>query len=412
MNVGDVVERLERCLAADPTAMTLGQLATVIDEALMCQSALDHLMVRLVAAADAIEHGPGGESLLRRARLTNHHAAKIARRADVAAAFPSFAAALADGAVRGEHLDVLGGVLHDVDEAVRSEICDPFVADALLGVAQRGTPTELAREARNATRILDQRAGETEAARIRRQRKLKFTRHHDGTVSLHGNLGVDGAEVRRMIEQEQARLRAAERTLDPQERSTDEQLAADALTSLVRGGATHGGVTAPVNPTFVVQLRLDDLLDLFRSQWTHATTSDGLPLTAEFVRNLVPTAEIVPVLFDQSGLPVELARDARKRLATMIQRAVLAAMYDSCSVPGCDVPFDDCDVHHVGDFDGSNTVLANLAPVCRQDHREHHAGRRVITVDIDRTVRITLADGTVWAREEYRPPGRRAPAAA
>jgi hypothetical protein len=79
-------------------------------------------------------------------------------------------------------------------------------------------------------------------------------------------------------------------------------------------------------------------------------------------------------------------------------------MYDTCAVPGCDVPFDDCDVHHLTDYDGNNTVLANEAPICRHDHREHHSRRRRITLGADRTITITLPDGTVWAKQTYQPP--------
>ena len=411
------IERFAECVTADPSAMDVTEISDAIDRVLEVQSVLDHALVRLSAAADllardpAAPRGPGGESLLRRSRLTNHHAAKIARRAGVLSSFPMFDHALAHGEVRGEHLDVLGAVLRDVEEVKRPAFTDPFVADALLDLARKQSPTELAREARAAARIIDQQAGETEAARIRRERRLKFTRHHDGTVSVHGNLGADGAEIRRTIETEAARLRAAEKTLPPEERSTVEQLNADALTSLIRGGASHGGVVAPVNPTCIVQLTLDDLVDLFQKQRTHATTSDGVPLTAEYAWSLLPTATIVPVLLDQSGLPIELAKAARQRLATMIQRAVLAAMYDTCIVPDCDTPFDDCEIHHLADYDGKNTALANLGPVCKHDHCDHHAGRRIIHLDADRTVTVTLPDGTIHAHQEYRPPRREPPPA-
>lgn len=404
------MERFERVLTADATVLSVDLLAAAMESALVCQSALDHAMVRLSAAADALAAdpteptGPGGESMLRRSRLTNHCASKIARRAAVLDAFPNLALPLAEGEIRGEHLDALGGVLRDIAPDRVGEFTDPYLAEGLLGVARRSSPTELAREARTLARFLDEQAGETEAKRIHRQRRLRFVRHHDGTVSIHGNLGADGAEVRRMVEQEAGRLRAAEEEMAAEERSTDEQLNADALTSLLRGGATHGGVRAPVNPTCIVQLTLEDLIDLFRTHRTHATTSDGVPLSAEWVERLVPTAQIVPVLLDQSGLPIELARAARRRLATMTQRAVLSTMYDTCTVPGCDVPFDDCQIHHVVGVNGSNTVLGNLTPLCGHDHHEHHAGRRVIGLDTDRNVTVTLADGTVWAQEPYRPP--------
>jgi hypothetical protein len=276
-----------------------------------------------------------------------------------------------------------------------------------LKIAQRGTPRELAKEARSVAAVLDVRLGESEAERIHRQRRVRFVRHRDGTMSITGHLGGHGDEARRHVEHETNRQRAAQKDLPADERSTDEQLACDALLALIRGGATRGGVDTPVSPTFVVKVSVGDLVKLFEHAGPGATTSAGVPVTADYVRRLFAATNIdgiIPVLLDQRGLPIELARAARQRLATLIQRAVLSTMYTTCAVPGCDVPFDDCDVHHLAEFDGSNTILANEAPICRHDHREHHSRRRRIHLGADRSITITLPDGSVWAKQTYQPP--------
>jgi hypothetical protein len=262
-------------------------------------------------------------------------------------------------------------------------------------------------QARLVAAELDRRVGETAAERLGRRRRARFIRHRDDTVSLVVGFGAEGAEVEKIVNAELDKRRAAQKTMAPEDRSSDEQLTQDAVVALIRGGGEHGVGDKPVAPMAIVRLGLEDLVELFRQAAASGgvVTSDGMPLTVEAARGLLADARIVPVLLDQSDLPVELAQAARRRLATMIQRAVLATMYTTCMVPGCEVPFDDCQVHHVVDFDGFNTVLANLGPVCAHEHGEHHAGRRVIGLDAERTVTITLPGGTVWARQEYRPPG-------
>jgi hypothetical protein len=278
----------------------------------------------------------------------------------------------------------------------------PAFQEALAAGEISGAHVDAARQVADK---LDERVGETEAARLHRLRRARFTRHRDGSVSLHTRFGAEGPEVRKLVEAETALRRAAQKDVAAEERSTDEQLACDALTALIRGGALTGASDAPVAPMAIVKLGYEDLLNLVRGWGAgRIVTSDGMPLTEEAARRLLADAQLVPVLLDQSGLPIELARAARQRLATMIQRAVLATMYTTCMIPGCDTPFDDCQIHHIDDFNGHNTVLSNLGPVCPHEHGGHHTQRLVIGLDEQRTVTVTLPDGSVWATQDYQPP--------
>jgi hypothetical protein len=63
-------------------------------------------------------------------------------------------------------------------------------------------------------------------------------------------------------------------------------------------------------------------------------------------------------------------------------------MYRTCAVHGCHTPFHRCEIHHITPYNGSNTVLANLAPLCvRHHHLVHDHGwtahltdKRVLTL--------------------------------
>ena len=188
---------------------------------------------------------------------------------------------------------------------------------------------------------------------------------------------------------------------------TEEQAAAHALVNLVASG--H----APAHPNasdVVVLVGLERITGERGGQQL-CETSRGTRVPVEWVRRMAHEARILPLVVDGAGLQVELDRASRARLASFVQRVMLRAMHDTCIVPGCDVPYDDCEIHHLVRFDGRNTRLANLGPLCtRHHHNVHDRGWR-ITLDADRNVTITLPDGAIWAQEKYRPPGREPPAA-
>ena len=73
-------------------------------------------------------------------------------------------------------------------------------------------------------------------------------------------------------------------------------------------------------------------------------------------------------------------------------------MYSTC-IPGCTVPFDRTEVHHVDEWTGhvGETNLNRLVPVCAHDQHRIHEGHWTLTLDIDPARTITLArpDGTL-----------------
>jgi hypothetical protein len=84
---------------------------------------------------------------------------------------------------------------------------------------------------------------------------------------------------------------------------------------------------------------------------------------------------------------------------------MLRAMHDTCMIGDCDIPFDDCEIHHVVAHNGRNTRIGNMGPLCTRHHHDIHDRGWTITLDTDRNLTIRLPDGTTWALEKYRPPG-------
>lgn len=66
-----------------------------------------------------------------------------------------------------------------------------------------------------------------------------------------------------------------------------------------------------------------------------------------------------------------------RRRPTARQRRHIEARDRKCVFPGCRMPATDCDIdHRIPHSEGGPTVIPNLAPLCRHDHRvvRHHAG--------------------------------------
>ena len=85
-----------------------------------------------------------------------------------------------------------------------------------------------------------------------------------------------------------------------------------------------------------------------------------------------------------------------KRFATPDQKLALRVMHRSCLFPGCDMPFDRCEQHHLVEYQHhGNTNLIDLGPVCCRHHHQLHAHNWQLRLDPDtRQLTITYPDGT------------------
>jgi hypothetical protein len=120
---------------------------------------------------------------------------------------------------------------------------------------------------------------------------------------------------------------------------------------------------------------------------------NGLAVTPRTLRRLGCGGLVQGMLHGVDGQPLDLGD--RVRLTTRNQRLALEAMYPTCEIPGCDVPFAWCEVHHLVPWEnGGPTDMDNLRPRCSFHHHLVHEGgwREVLGVD-GRTVLIR-PDGT------------------
>jgi hypothetical protein len=102
---------------------------------------------------------------------------------------------------------------------------------------------------------------------------------------------------------------------------------------------------------------------------------------------LACNATIRTALLAPGGALLDLGRS--QRLATPAQKTALLARDGGCIIPGCTVPGDACDAHHVTWWENLGpTDLDNLALACGRHHTEIH----------QRTWDVHIRDGIPWVR--------------
>ena len=127
----------------------------------------------------------------------------------------------------------------------------------------------------------------------------------------------------------------------------------------------------------------------------------GLPveLPQRLLDNLSQRASVHTVavrngtIIDAPG-PLNLGRTTR--IANRAQRRALGALYATCAIPGCGVRYPRTKLHHVTWWRHHGaTDLDNLLPLCEQHHHNIHHDGWLLTLTPNRTLTITLPDGTI-----------------
>ena len=123
-------------------------------------------------------------------------------------------------------------------------------------------------------------------------------------------------------------------------------------------------------------------------------TAAGIPLPVETARRLCCDAEVTLATLDANGVVRDLGRS--QRTLNRAQRRELRAMHRTCVGRGCEVPFDQCQIHHVVFWrNDGNTNIDNLVPVCARHHHLAHEGGWTLTMTPERVITWTRPDGTI-----------------
>jgi hypothetical protein len=427
MSLSRLLERLE---AADVGALDVGGVSAGMRDVARLKGYLTVVEADLARRADELAASgsglPADELLGRSQSMSRRESQRAARRAETLGELPAMTGQLGAGRIGCEHADALTSAASRLDDGDRAAL---FALDVeLANHAAASTPEQFRR---HVDRVVGQLAADRGLDRAERQRRAatlaRGINHDTGMYWLRAELDPEsGIRVFSALDAELAALLTADRSGDatgggaPDHEAAAgrrrDQLAAQALVGLVtsahrsqRPGRTEMLMLVD-HDTFV-----NDLHDHSVCEYV-----DGTALPVATARRLACDAHILPVVLGGDGVVLDMGRS--RRLATADQRRALRAMYRTCGVGTCEVPFDRCEIHHLDDW-GSLQGLTNLdrlIPACSRHHHLAHEGGWQLELDpVTRELTVRVADGTLHSRSRPglgpasrsspAPPGRRPP---
>ncbi len=152
---------------------------------------------------------------------------------------------------------------------------------------------------------------------------------------------------------------------------------ADALVEIVRRGVSAPGEEPKSEKAqVIVTIDLDDLRECTTGA---GVTFTGQVLAPSVVRRLACDAGIIPAVLGSEGEVLEMGRTAR--FFTAGQRRAIWLRDRGCTFPGCTMPPQWCDAHHVDwwSHDGP-TDITNGALLCGRHHTRVHTHDLTATV--------------------------------
>ena len=364
-------------LAGERPAADVEVLASLVASA---EFELARRMVLAAAAGGLPLAGPG--ALLRARGWSAGAARRLVTAGEVAVSFPVVAAQWAAGVITAEHAAAIG--------RARGRLTDAQLEVALGGfegrwgmLSPRAVGEVIAAVEAHLYPPADPSPDELAAYE---SRHLSFALTAQDVLFSGSLPRLEGEAFLAVIEAFAESARSTADHVPPGARR------ADALIGLVAAATAAGAVPSrgglPVAVTVVLsQTDAGDVL---------AVTSRGHRLTGAEQRFTCCDPVITPVLVepDQSGTGSAAGRDAgvgrilaiaeallgqriplavgrTSRVATPAQRKALAVRDKGCVIPGCGVPADACQVHHLHEWaDGGASDLANEVLLCWAHHRQ------------------------------------------
>jgi len=145
---------------------------------------------------------------------------------------------------------------------------------------------------------------------------------------------------------------------------TKEQRRCDALISLIRHASKAKPVFGAGTAKVLVTLDYDQLAA--DAAGAGLMGSDQRLFAAE-LRRLCCEAELIPVVLGGASEVLDVGRSSR--LVTPAIRTALIARDGGCVFPGCSMPAEACEAHHIVPWrTGGGTPLANLTLQCHTHH--------------------------------------------
>ncbi len=363
--VGEVLERLDEAITALAAVDVDAIDDTTLDAFVIAVQRARHRLAGAGATALARWDAAGvwrsdgsrtAATRLARDTSTSATTAHIElRRARALTTMPATLAAVTDGRLSMDHVDLLARA----DQPHRHDL---FLRDEELLVEQCTTlrHRQAVRAVEYWTQLADTATG-TSTEPTERASALHASTTWDGTVRIDGNLDrIDGA----IVAGELSRLEREQYLADEAagiSRSHSERLAAALVEMATRSAATPAGAQRP-RPLFTVLLGDDSAHRL-------CELATGTVLAPDLLVPHLGAAEMETILFDG---PFTVVAASTARCFTGRLRRAIEVRDRHCQHPsGCDVPAPDCDVDHIVPFpDGGETSQFNGRLECRPHNRD------------------------------------------
>ena len=280
---------------------------------------------------------------------------------------PQAGAALAEGAIGPEHVQVIGDCVAQFPHPADPD--DVATADEVLTDAARThEPAVIARLGRRILNQLDQdgpRPAEDEPAQPRRSLDMRTMRN--GRLRFAGELDAESATLLHELLSPRTAPRAnADGTPDVRAK-TERQ--GDALVDIlhIAAGSPDGPTEAGEPVHMTVSVNWEDLRDNHGQALLHGTGE--IPIA--HARRMACDCQVLPTVLGSHGEVLNIGRKTRT-IPQGIRRALIERDR-GCTFPSCHRHPKWCHGHHVKHWaDGGDTALNNLALLCHHHHRVIH----------------------------------------
>src|SRR5919198_4032245 len=284
------------------------------------------------------------------------------------APLPTAREALLEGVLDGEHVEVIGTVVTKLLPEHATTLDRELVESILTEQARVLDPTALRHLGTQIANHLNQDGREPEDPELAEPvNELRYQHTSDGRVK--GTFSLDpetGEEFTGIITALSAPMPPAPGILDPRskpERNGDAFAEVIHLAAKADDVPSQGGVKAAMSLVLDMNTLIDGL--------GVAVMDSGIPLCPEAARRIGCDADLIPIVLNTDGVPLDVGRT--HRLVTPGQRTALIARDHGCAFPGCHLPPRWTDAHHVIHWkDGGPTDLANTVLLCKRHHRLIH----------------------------------------
>lgn len=316
-----------------------------------------------------------------RVRLTPGVAGRRIALARRLAEQPATAAALASGAISVRHAEVLTRTVSELAPRLADQATVAGLERNLLTAAGQTDPLRLADAcARIRHQLAPDAAIDADWDAVQ-ARYLAISRTLDGMVAIDGLLDpLNGESVL-------AAVLSLSAPAGPEDVRTPGQRRADAVGELARRMLGHGQLptTGGERPQLLVTVDLATLRGNPGSKSAELGWAGSI--SGELARQIGCDAAVTRIVLGPNSQPLDVGRATRVVNAGM--RRALLIRDRTCRYPGCTVPGQWCDAHHLKHWAlGGVTALPNLILLCAFHHTRLHLAGEWVTLHPDGRIGI------------------------